>query len=42
MHVTDVFSTENCGLLDEFMPGDLILADRGFNIYAGLHCIYMC
>ena len=24
---------ENCGILDKLLPGDLILADRGFNIH---------
>ena len=38
--VSDVNLTENCGILDKLLPGDLILADRGFNIHesAGLFC----
>ena len=38
--VSDVHLTENCGILDKLLPGDLILADRGFNIHesAGLFC----
>ena len=24
--------TENCGILKKFLPGDVILVDRGFNI----------
>ena len=38
--VSDVHLTENCGILDTLLPGDLILADRGFNIHesAGLFC----
>lgn len=25
-------TTENCGILDRLLPGDVVLADRGFNI----------
>ena len=37
---SDVYITENCGILDNLVAGDLILADRGFNIHdsAGLYC----
>ena len=28
-----MYITENCGILDHLMAGDLILADRGFNIH---------
>ena len=31
--VSDVHITENCGILDHLLPGDVILADRGFNIH---------
>ena len=30
--VSDKYITENCGFLDKLLPGDLVLADRGFNI----------
>ncbi|XP_022807135.1 uncharacterized protein LOC111344188 [Stylophora pistillata] len=30
---SDKFLTENCGLLDKLIPGDLVLADRGFTIH---------
>ena len=38
--VSDVYITENCGLLRNLLPGDLILADRGFTIEqaVGLYC----
>ena len=38
--VSDVYITENCGILDHLMAGDLILADRGFNIHdsASMYC----
>ena len=38
--VSDIHITENCGLLDNLLSGDLILADRGFNIHesAGMFC----
>ena len=28
--------TEHCGFLDNILPGDLILADRGFDISASV------
>ena len=38
--VSDKYITEQCGILDELLPGDLILADRGFTIddSVGLYC----
>lgn len=36
--VSDKYITENCGFLDNIVPGDLVLADRGFNIHATLGC----
>ena len=30
--MSDVHLTENCGFLHHLLPGDLVLADRGFNI----------
>jgi hypothetical protein len=38
--VSDVYLTEHSGILDNLLPGDLILADRGFTIHesAGLYC----
>ena len=38
--VSDQHLTENCGLISNLNPGDLILADRGFNIHetAGMFC----
>ncbi|CAH3046558.1 unnamed protein product [Porites lobata] len=29
---SDKFLTENCGILNKLLPGDLVLADRGFTI----------
>ena len=29
--MSDKYLTENCGFLNYLSPGDLILADRGFN-----------
>ena len=38
--VSDVHLTENCGLLTKLLPGDVILADRGFTVEqaAGVYC----
>ena len=38
--VSDVHLTEHCGILEKLVHGDLVLADRGFNIHesAGLYC----
>ena len=30
--VSDIHLTKNCGLLKHLLPGDVVLADRGFNI----------
>ena len=38
--VSDHHLTEQCGILDHLLPGDLVLVDRGFNVHeaAGLYC----
>ena len=38
--VSDCYLTENSGILDKLLPGDVILADRGFNVHeaAGIYC----
>ena len=38
--VPDVYLTENCGLFQNLLPGDSVLADRGFAIQesVGLYC----
>ena len=38
--VSDLHKTENCGLLQNLLPGDLVLADHGFNIQEsiGFYC----
>ena len=33
---SDKFLTENCGILKKLLPGDLVLADRGFTIAESL------
>jgi len=30
--VSDKYFTNNCGILDYILPGDVIMADRGFDI----------
>ena len=42
--MSDVHFTKNCGLLKKLLPGDMILADRGFTIqdFAGLYCAEVC
>lgn len=32
VETSDVFIIENCGFLFKLLPGDMILADRGFTI----------
>ena len=38
--VSDKHLTENCGILNHLLPGDQILADRGFNVQesVGMYC----
>ena len=38
--MSDVKLTEECGLLRKLLPGDVVLADRGFTIQesAGMYC----
>ena len=38
--MSDVYLTEPCGILNKLLPGDLILADRGFSVQdsASLYC----
>ena len=37
--VSDKYLTEHCGILDNLIPGDIVLADRGFDIAdsVGIH-----
>ena len=30
---SDKFLTENCGLMNKLLPGDLVMADRGFTVH---------
>lgn len=30
--MSDKYLTEHCGILDKLLPGDVVLADRGFDI----------
>ena len=38
--MSDKHLTENCGILNHLLPGDQILADRGFNVQesVGMYC----
>ena len=38
--VSDLHVTEHCGILNNLLPGDLVLADQGFNIQEsiGIYC----
>jgi len=33
---SDKFLTENCGILSKLLPGDMVMADRGFTIHESL------
>ena len=33
---SDKFLTENCGIMEKLLPGDLVMADRGFTIHESL------
>ena len=33
---SDKYLTENCGLLNNLLPGDLVMADRGFTVHDGV------
>ena len=35
-HTSDKHLTENCGLLNKLLPGDLVMADRGFTTHDGV------
>ena len=35
---SDKFLTENCGIMEKLLPGDLVMADRGFTIHEFLVC----
>ena len=37
---SDKFITENCGILKNLLPGDVVLADRGFDIQDSVACYY--
>lgn len=32
-HTSDSFLTDNCGFLNKTLPGDLVLAERGFTLH---------
>ena len=36
--MSHIHIAENCGLLDNLLPGDHILTDRKFNKHAGIFC----
>ena len=36
---SDKYITEHCGFLDKILPGDLVLADRGFDVGDTLGCL---
>ena len=38
--VSDLYLTNNCGFLQQLMPGDCVLADRGFTIHEGAGLYY--
>ena len=35
---SDVCVTEDCGILSNLLPGDVVLADRGFTVEDSINC----
>ena len=40
IRVIDKFLTENCGILTNLLPNDIVLADRGFDIHESASLYY--
>ena len=39
---SDVHITENCGVLQKLLPGDIVLADRGFTVQEAAGSVLRC